>query len=118
MQEAGRLLEIVQAPIGTAVEDFGSHKLVLPDLSVREELLLLLHASHPNRVSTTDLLAPTPRRTAGSVPRDLQQMWAAKLLDGDAKTGYRLTLDGVNGALDVVRRAAWSAWSVHGDVFV
>ena len=37
MQEAGRLIEIVQVPIGTAVEDFGSPKLVLPDLSIREE---------------------------------------------------------------------------------
>lgn len=51
MQEAGRLIEIVQAPIGTAVEDFGSHKLVLPDLSIREELLLLLYMRHTRIVS-------------------------------------------------------------------
>jgi len=106
MKEAGRLIEMVQAPIGAAVEDFGTHRLVLPDLSIKDELLLLLQASYPASMPVAGLLASTRRRSPGSVRRILRQMWTAKLVEGDAKIGYRLTLTGVNAALDVVRRAA------------
>jgi hypothetical protein len=106
MQDAGRLIDMVQAPIGAAVEDFGTHKLVLPDLSIKEELLLLLHASNPDRVTLVDLLASTKRRSADSVRRVVRQMWATKLVDGNTQVGYRLTLLGVDAALAVLRGAA------------
>lgn len=78
---------MVQAPVGATVEDFGTHKLVLPELSIKEELLLLLHASNPERVPLVDLLSSTKRRSASSVRRVIRQMWTAKLLDGTRRRG-------------------------------
>ena len=33
MEEAGKLIEFVQIPLSPLVEDFGSHRLVLPDVT-------------------------------------------------------------------------------------
>ena len=38
MEEAGRLVEQVQAPVGGMVEDFGKRRLVHGDLTIREEV--------------------------------------------------------------------------------
>jgi hypothetical protein len=42
LQEAGALIELVHAPVGTLVEDIDSTRLVHADVSVRVELLILL----------------------------------------------------------------------------
>jgi len=106
MQEATRLIDMIQTPVGAAVEDFGTHKLVLRDLTIRDELLVLLHATHPQRTPVADLLKSTARRAPTSVRKVLRQMWDDKLVDGDARIGYWLTAKGVDAAVRVISAAA------------
>jgi hypothetical protein len=105
MQEATRLIDMVQAPIGAAIKDFGTHKLVLREITIRDELLMLLHATHPQRVHIADILKSTGRCSPASVRKVLRQMWDDKLVDGDTKVGYRLTLNGVDAAIGVISAA-------------
>jgi hypothetical protein len=106
MKEADGLVSMVQSPVGEVIEDFGSHRVVLAELTIRDELLVLLHAAYPNRVMTKDLLASTGRRVASSVARVLRQMWTAKLIEGDNTNGYRLTRLGFDSAAAIIQSAS------------
>ena len=64
MQEAGELIEMVHAPVGTLVEDFGN------------------------------------RSSVSNAPRDL---WRRKLVEGNAKDGYRLTQSGFASSVGIIR---------------
>ena len=105
MQESSALVALVQAPLGALIEDFGTHRVVLARLPIRDELLILLHDSYPSRVNSAELLASTRRRTASSVQRVLRQMWASKLVEGDATAGYQLTQLGLDAAVEVLAKA-------------
>lgn len=94
MQEAGALIELVQTPIGTLVEEIGGTRLVHADVTVEVELLILLHSHYPDAVPVTDILRSLSRCNAGTVKNRLRDLHAAKLAHGDAKTGYRLTQAG------------------------
>jgi hypothetical protein len=55
MEEAARLIALVQAPVGLLVEDLGGVRLVLvPDVSVSTEILLLLHSHYPSPMHKQD----------------------------------------------------------------
>lgn len=94
MQEAGALIELVQAPVGTLVEEIGGTRLVHASVSVEVELLILLHSHYPDAVPVADVLSSLSRRSAGTVRNNLRSLHAAKLAHGDAKSGYRLTQAG------------------------
>lgn len=94
MQEAGTLIEIVQAPVGTLVEEIGTTRLVHADVSVRAELLILLHSHYPDTVPVDSVLTSLSRRSAGTVRNRLRDLHGEKLVHGDAKSGYRLTQAG------------------------
>ena len=51
MEEAGALIELVQAPVGTLVEEIDGTRIVHADVSARAEILILLHSPFPNRVA-------------------------------------------------------------------
>ena len=44
MQEAGALIELIQAPVGTLVEEIDGTRIVHADVPIRTEILLLLHS--------------------------------------------------------------------------
>lgn len=94
MQEAGALIELVQAPVGSLVEEIGGARLVHADVSVRVELLILLHSHYPDTVAVDSILGSLSRRSAGTVRNRLRDLHAEKLAHGDAKSGYRLTQAG------------------------
>lgn len=94
MEEAGTLIQLVQAPVGTLVEDIDGTRLVHADTSVAGELLILLHSYYPAAVSMTEILDSLKARSAGSVRNRLGELRTAKLIHGDANAGYRLTSAG------------------------
>src|SRR5207249_2219977 len=47
MQEAGALIELVQAPVGTLVEEIDGTRLVHADVGLQGEVLILLHSHYP-----------------------------------------------------------------------
>lgn len=94
MQESGALIELVQAPVGTLVEEIDGTRLIHADVSVRTELLLLLHSHYPDAVPVDAVLRSLSRRSAGTVRNRLRDLHAEKLAHGDPKLGYRLTQAG------------------------
>lgn len=91
MQEAGALIELVQAPVGTLVEEIGGTRLVHADVPVKAELLILLHSHYPDAVAVESVLRSLSRRSAATVRNRLRDLHGEKLAHGDAKSGYRLT---------------------------
>jgi len=99
MQEAGALVALVQAPVDTIVEEIGDTRLVLPDVSVRAELLLLLRSHHPERLPVAAAIKSLSRRNAGTVRNRLRDLHDEKLAHGSATEGYVLTRAGLDAAL-------------------
>jgi hypothetical protein len=102
MDEAAALIALVQAPVGTLVEDIDGTLIVLADVSIRDELLLLLHSRYPERVSKGDVDKSLSRRNAGSVRKALSDLHHLKLAHGDAKNGYHLTQTGYAAAVAAI----------------
>ena len=50
MQQAGELIDLVQAPVGTLVEEIDGTRIVHADLPIEGEILVLLHSQHPKPV--------------------------------------------------------------------
>ena len=106
MQEAGALIELVQAPVGTLVEEIGGTRLVHADVPVKTELLILLHSHYPDAVAVDSVLRSLSRRSAGTVRNRLRDLHTEKLAHGDAKSGYRLTQAGHAAATAEIRALA------------
>jgi hypothetical protein len=103
MQEAGALIELIQAPVGTLVEEIDGTRLVHAETSVRGEILILLHSHYPERVPVSDILKSMSARSPGSVKNRLGELRTAKLLHGDGRSGYRLTYAGHAAAAAEIR---------------
>jgi hypothetical protein len=99
--EAGRVIEQVQAPVSVLVEDIGSRRIVLGDVSARSELLILLHSFYPEWTSTTSMRDSLHRRESSGVSKALVALWKAKLVEKDQKA-FKLTLRGFAEAERVI----------------
>ena len=104
MEEAGALIELVQAPVGTLVEEIDGTRLVHADVSARVEILILLHSHYPDRVAVGDIRKTMYGRSAASVGSRLSELRNKKLIFGDAKTGYRLTTAGYTVSVTEIER--------------
>ena len=103
MGEAGALIELVQTPVGTLVEEIDGVRLIHADTSVRGEILILLHSHYPERVSIADILRTMSGRSSGSVRNRLGELRAEKRIVGDARVGHRLTQAGYSEAVATIR---------------
>lgn len=99
MAEAGSLIELLQAPVGTLVEEIDGVRLVHADVSTRVELLILLHSHYPEYVSTEDIGKTLSRRSPSSIRGRISDLKGEKLIFGDASVGYRLTTPGHSAAI-------------------
>lgn len=107
MEEAGGLIDLVHAPVGQLVEEIGGRRIVHGCASIRDEILVLLHSHYPDQIDLPSILSSLDLRKPGSVRAQLSKLYAARLVDGNAKDGYRLTARGFNTAVGlVVGRAA------------
>lgn len=103
MEEAGRLIGLVQEPVGGLVEDLRGRKLVLADTTAEGEALVLLHKIYPAESSLVTLNEWMDRRSVVTVRKALKKLWTAKMVDGTPK-GYRLTKKGYDGAVAVIQK--------------
>jgi hypothetical protein len=101
MEEAGKLVEFVQMPASEIVEDFGTHRLVLRDVSISDEILLLLKTAYPGVVTVKTISQCLSRRNSGSVKNAIRGLWESKAIEGSAKLGYKLTQLGLVSATSV-----------------
>jgi hypothetical protein len=104
MEEAGALIELLQMPVGALVEDIDGTRLVHADVSMRGEILILLHSHYPERVAAANILSSMSARSAGGVRNELRRLRNEKMLHGDSKTGYRLTRPGHLAAVEEITR--------------
>jgi hypothetical protein len=94
MEEAGAAIALLQVPVGTLVEEIDGMRLVHAEVSIREELLILLHSAYPDRIALADLMRSMRARSAGGIKNQLAALRTDKIIVGDAKPGYRLTQAG------------------------
>ena len=94
MAEAGALIELLQAPVGTLVEEIDGVRLVHANVPTRVEVLILLHSHYPDYVSIDDIKNTLSRRSASSIRGRISDLRREKLIFGDNSTGYRLTAPG------------------------
>ncbi len=109
MDEAGKLIELVQAPVGTLVEEIQGTRIVLADVPIRTEVLILLHGWYPVGVGRAEILKSLSRRSRGAVSNELRAMVRAKLLHGGPDEGYMLTQNGYRGAVAAMTTLALAA---------
>lgn len=94
MQESGALIELIHSPAGTLVEEIGDVRLVHADVSVRTELLILLHSYYPDPVSLTTIVKSLSRRKPATVRNRLSELYSRKLVHRDKDSSCRLTSAG------------------------
>lgn len=103
MEEAGALISLVQAPVGTLVEEIGGTRLVHADVPVKVEILILLHSHYPDATPVEAVLKSLSRRSSSTVRNRLRDLHGQKLAHGDAKSGYRLTQAGHAAAVAEIK---------------
>ena len=103
MEEAAALTRLVSAPVGTLVEEIDGVRMVHANVSLRVEILLLLHSHHPDPVTSAQLCKWTGK--APSVVRSrLSELRKQRLIVGDGSKGCRLTSPGYSLAVHEVQR--------------
>jgi len=85
------------------VEDVDGKRVVHAKVTVREEILVLLHSFYREPLSASTIAAHLNRRSAGSVGNELRLMWKSKQLERSG-SGYSLTRTGLRGAIEVIAR--------------
>lgn len=101
--DAGKLIEQIQAPVGGLVEDFGDRRIVLTDGRTADQILILLFSYYPARVAADRIRASLDRLNSGTVRNVIITLWKKKLIDGDNDSGYKLTLLGHKQASELAR---------------
>lgn len=102
MEEAGKLIELIQAPVGSLVEEIDGHRIVHAKTTIEGEILILLHSHYPDYVEVEKIVATVVRDNKRSVTNALPKMVRAKKIFGDTERGYRLTTVGYKQALELI----------------
>lgn len=106
MQQAGELIDLVQSPVGTLVEEIDGVHLVHAELTIEGEILVLLHSQYPQHVAVKNIEISLKARSSKSVRNRLGEMKVGKLIHGDASVGYRLTTAGHASAVAEIKQLA------------
>jgi hypothetical protein len=101
---AGRLIEFIQVPASPFVEDFGDKRLVLRAGTAAEELLTLLLHYYPTSVLTSQLHRDMDRLAPSTASNAITAAYRKRLIDGNKKTGYKLTTLGYKRAIALVKK--------------
>ena len=102
-EEAARLVGEVQLPVGELVEAIDGRKIVHADLTVREEVLVVLTSSHPLPISTSELMKSLDRRSASSVRNAVSALWKEKLIHRGVDRSVVLTEPGLRSGIRIAQ---------------
>jgi len=108
MEQAGALIAQVQAPIGGLVEDFGTRRIVLADLSVGNQILVLLHSHYPEAVTRKVILDSLDRNSQRTIKNNLSALWREKTIENVEDKRYVLTQKGLARAVSLIQIAMGS----------
>jgi len=101
--DAGRLVEQVPVPVDGLVEVVQGRKLVQGNVTVREEVLILLMSSYPDLIPRADVTTAMDRRSPSSVSNALGALWKDKLLHRSSDGQVVLTDRGMREAIGVAQ---------------
>lgn len=104
MASAGAMIEFIQIPVSSVVEDLGDRKLVFGKFTVEQELLVLLHSYYPNYISVQSIRSSLDRRSTSSISNALSKLWKDKLIHRK-NLGYKLTQEGFNKVLRILQNS-------------
>jgi hypothetical protein len=104
MNTAGRLVEFIQVPASSLVEDFGDRRLVLRAGTTEEEVLTLLLHYYPMPILSSQLHKDMNRRASSTVSNAITALYRRRLIEGNKKTGYKLTTLGYQFAIQLVKK--------------
>lgn len=105
---AGKLVEFIQVPASSLVEDFGDKRLVLRAGTAREELLTLLLHYYPVPVLASQLHKDMDRLASSTVSNAITTAYSQRLIEGNKKAGYKLTSLGYQRAIELAKKATTS----------
>jgi hypothetical protein len=103
MDEARRLIDMVEAPVRHFVEEIDGTRLVHGNLTVGEEILVLLHSYDPVAVTKETIGGSLSRRSFKSVANRLSDLDKGKLIQKTG-VGYRLTIPGHAAAVEAIKK--------------
>lgn len=103
MEEAGALIKLVSAPVGTLVEEIDGVRMVHAKVSTRAEILLLLHSLHPDGVTSAQLFEWVGKSAAATRSR-LSELRKERLIAGNGNKDFKLTSTGYAMAVREIRR--------------
>lgn len=101
MAVAGNIIEFIQIPVSGVVEKFEDRRLVYGTLTIRDELLVLLHSYYPEHTSLTAIHKSMERRSKRGISSALTKLWAAKLIHKEGQN-YLLTQEGFKVATEIL----------------
>lgn len=109
MEEAGSLIAQIHAPIDEIIEEIDGVTLVHADVSIEDEITLLLRSHYPDYVPLASIRSSLVSRNQGTLGNKLREMVSTKRIFGNPSTGYKLTLSGLKKAGDIGRRLTMAA---------
>ncbi len=109
MEEAGSLIAQIHTPIDEIIEDIDGVLLVHADVSLEDEITLLLRSRYPDYVPLAAIKTSLVSRNSGTLGNKLRELVSRKLLFGNPKIGYKLTQAGVKNAGEIRRHLAMAA---------
>jgi hypothetical protein len=102
MNLAGRMIEFIQIPVSSVVEEIGNRKLVYGHLTTEKEILVLLHSYYPEYASRTEIRTSLDRRSDSTISNSLNKLWKEKLIHKD-ESCYKLTQEGFKEARNILK---------------
>lgn len=108
IETARSLVEFIQVPASSLVEDFGDKRLVLRSCTAADELLILLWHYYPVPILPSQLNKDMNRRAQPTVSNAITAAYRSRLIEGNRKLGYKLTTLGYGRALELVKEVTMS----------
>ena len=109
MEEAGSLIAQIHAPIDEIVEEIDGVRLVHADVSLEDEIKLLLRSHYPEYVRLPAIKASLMSRNVGTLGNKLRELVSKKEIFGSPKDGYRLTQAGFKKVTEITQRLSNAA---------
>ena len=103
MKEAGALIRLVCTPVGTLVEEIDGIRMVHAKVSIRVEILLLLHSRHPDPATSAELVEWVGKSAPATRSR-LSELRKERLIAGNGNKGFKLTSTGYRTAAEEIGR--------------
>jgi hypothetical protein len=103
IHKAGEIVEFIQLPVSSIIESIDDRKIIHANLSVKEEILLVLYSFYPERLTELEINKSLDRRAKISIYKGLKNLWDDKLVHTNAKL-HTLTQTGFLAAQEIMKR--------------